>query len=83
MIEDSIADPAMAGASREEQRRRVLFALEAPLPPPPEKSPAARPVSSKQRRLEALQKRMWQETDPQRRMDAREEYIALSRELND
>lgn len=81
MIADGIGDPGSVGVSREEQRRRILFALEAPLPPPSAK-PDGKPAPSltaRQRRIVALQKAIPGVSDPARRMDLTDELRELSR----
>lgn len=85
MIADGIGDPGMVGATREEQRRRILFALEAPLPPPPAPrvDAAGAPVprlTRRQARIAALRKSIPTVTDAARRMDLTDELRELSRQ---
>lgn len=84
MIADGIGDPGMVGASREEQRRRILFALEAPLPPPPapKVDAAGAPVprlTRRQARIADLRKSIPNVADAARRMDLTDELRELSR----
>lgn len=64
MIEDAMLDPADAGVTREEQRRRILFALDAPFPAPKSPTRPSQPaevLSPRMRRVAALRRRMWDE----------------------
>lgn len=85
MIEDALMDPAAVGASREEQRRRILLALEAPLPV--HQSPT-RPVHGGgeaerlERRIAALQRRYYETEDLEQRVAMREQLQDLTRRRN-
>lgn len=85
-------DPAQAGVSREEQRRRILFELEAPIVPGDEpRSPtsdrkptrAQSRVEQLERRMGTLRKRMAQEPDPAKRLAIRDELTILGKQIRE
>jgi hypothetical protein len=78
----------LARQTIEEQRRRILFELESPLPSASPESPtrAAGPVSEADRlrqRLAALQKQMSVERSGERRLAIRDQTIDLARRIRD
>lgn len=83
MIEDGLMDPAQAGASREEQRRRILRALEEPLralKSPTPASGARAAMSGPERQMEALRRRMVATEDPVKRIEIADEIRRIARE---
>ena len=85
-IEDHLVDPAQAGVSREEQRRRILFELEAPIVPADEPRATVRASREKSRaaqlqaRMTALRRRMAAEQDPGKRLEIKDQLVLLGRQ---
>lgn len=89
LIEDTLADPALAGMSREEQRRRILFELEAPILPSGPSGSSTQPAEPKPRktvaqaRYEQLQAQIRAEKDLAKRLELTQQLRALADMMRD
>lgn len=88
-IEDHLLDPSQAGVSREEQRRRILFELEAPVVPSDQPESSVRPSRAQsraqqlQRRMDAVRKQMASEKDPAKRLALKDQLIVIGKQIRE
>lgn len=86
-IEHHTLSPEVARRTVEDQRRRILFELEAPIPPPAPTKSSTRPrrpvsqVDKLQNRINALRRQMAVEGDPGRRMAIKDQLVDLGKQL--